>query len=99
AGRSGLRSERLCCKTKHMGRPRKYSNRMTRTLTLRVPDDQYDWVIERAIDFDGDLSAATRDCILAAQTLFKITGARDPHAELQKLLDESEREASREAYF
>ncbi len=84
---------------KTMGRPRKYDSRMTRTLTLRVPDDQYDWVVERAIDFDGDLSATTRDCIAAAQLFYKIIGALEPHTELQSFLDVSERERERDAYF
>jgi hypothetical protein len=72
---------------------------MTRMLTLRVPDEQYDWLMERVLDFEGDLSAATRDAIDAARILYRITGALDPHAELQALLDESDRQAGREAYF
>jgi hypothetical protein len=72
---------------------------MTRMLTLRVPDEQYDWLMDRVLDFEGDLSAATRDAIDAARILYGITGSVDPHAKLQELLDESEREAAREAYF
>jgi hypothetical protein len=82
-----------------MGRPRKYSERMTRTLTLRVPDDLYDWVIELAIDHDGDLSAATRHAITSAQVLEGILRSADPHAALHKLIEDSEREQAREAYF
>jgi hypothetical protein len=82
-----------------MARPRKYKERMTRTLTLRVPDDLYDWVIELAVDHDGDISAATRYAIVSAQTLEAILRSRDPHTALQKLIDDSEREQAREAYF
>jgi hypothetical protein len=82
-----------------MGRPRKYDERMTRTLTLRVPDDLYDFVIERADLHDGDLSEATRDSLIAARMLFGILGSADPHAALQQVLDDSEREMAREAYF
>jgi hypothetical protein len=82
-----------------MARPRKYTERMTRTLTLRVPDDLYDWVIEVAVDHEGDLSAATRHAITSAQILDGILSSADPHAALQELIDNSEREQAREAYF
>jgi hypothetical protein len=72
---------------------------MTRTLTLRVPDDLYDWVIEVAVDHEGDISAATRHAILSAQTLEAILRSPDPHDALQKLMDDSEQEQAREAYF
>ena len=39
---------------------------MSRSLGLRLPDAQYDWLVERAICFEGDLSEATRDAIDAA---------------------------------
>jgi hypothetical protein len=72
---------------------------MTRTLTLRVPDDLYDFVIEQATLNEGDLSEATRDALSAAQLFYRIAGAPDPHAVLQEILDNSEREKAREAYF
>ena len=72
---------------------------MSRSLGLRLPDDQYDWLMERTIEFDGDLSEATRDAIDAARILYGIFSASDPHAELQKLLDESEHQTAREAFF
>jgi hypothetical protein len=56
-------------------------------------------LIERAIDFDGDLSEATRDAIEAARMLYRIIGSRDPHAELQSILAESEKQAGREAFY
>jgi hypothetical protein len=82
-----------------MARPRKYSERMTRTLTLRVPDDLYDWVIEVAADHEGDISAATRHALTFGRILERILGSRDPHAALQELLDESERTQARDAYL
>jgi hypothetical protein len=84
---------------KTMARPRKYEKRMSRSLGLRLPDDQYDWLMERTAEFEGDLSEATRDAIDAARILYGLFSATDPHAELQKLLDDSERQGIREAYF
>jgi hypothetical protein len=81
-----------------MGRPRKYEERMSRSVGLRLPDGQYNWLIERAVDFEGDLSEATRDAIDAAKLLYEIVGARDPHARLQQILDEAEREQALDAY-
>lgn len=72
---------------------------MTRTLTLRVPDELYDFVIERAILHDGDLSEATRDALDAAQMLYGIVESRDPHGALQEILDETKKQAARDAYF
>lgn len=73
---------------------------MTRTLTLRVPDELYDWLIEQAVDgYDGDLSEATRNILLKSQILDRILFAADPQAELARLLDEAEQEEQREAYF
>jgi hypothetical protein len=72
---------------------------MSRSIGVRLPDAQYDWLVERTIDFDGDMSEATRDAIDAAQLLYEIVRSADPHARLQVVLDESEREAARQAYF
>ena len=82
-----------------MGRPRKYGERMSRSIGVRLPDAQYDWLVERTVDFDGDMSEATRDAIDAARLLYEIVTARDPHARLQAALDEAEQERAREAYF
>ncbi len=81
-----------------MGRPRN-PNRMTRMLTLRVPDEQYDWLMDRVPDYEGDLSAATRDAIDSARVFERIMNSVDPHRALQELLDESLRQEGREAYF
>ena len=85
---------------KTMARPRKFENRMTRTLTLRVPDDLYDFLVQEAVDaHEGDLSAATRQALLNAQVYVRIFESRDPHAEVQAILDEEERQLAREAYY
>ena len=72
---------------------------MSRSIGVRLPDAQYDWLVERTVDFDGDMSEATRDAIDAARLLYEIVDSPDPQARLQVLLDESEREKAREAYF
>src|SRR4051812_40225910 len=82
-----------------MGRPRKYENRMSRSIGLRLPDAQYDWLVERTIDFDGDMSEAVRDAIDAARLLYEVVGSRDPHARLQQLLVDRQEQQAREAYF
>lgn len=83
-----------------MGRPRKYEGRMTRTLTLRVPDELYDWLIQQAVDgHEGDLSEATRSVLIKSQILDRILSARDPQAELKLILEESEEQTGREAFF
>jgi hypothetical protein len=71
---------------------------MSRSLGLRLPDGQYDWLVERTIDFEGDMSEAVRDAIDAAKLLYEIIGSPDPHARLQRVLDDSEREAAQDAY-
>jgi hypothetical protein len=73
---------------------------MTRTLTLRVPDELYDWLIQQAVDgHDGDLSEATRSVLLKSQILDRILLAGDPQAELGRVLAEAEGQEAREAYF
>lgn len=72
---------------------------MSRSLGVRLPDAQYDWLVERAIDNGGDMSEAVRDAIDAARILYDIVGARDPHGKLQALIAASEEEAGREAFF
>ena len=73
---------------------------MTRTLTLRVPDELYDWLVEQAIDgYDGDLSEATRRALLNGRILDRILYGGDPQAELQLLLREVAEQSAREAYF
>jgi hypothetical protein len=71
---------------------------MTRTLTLRVPDELYEWLIDRVDGFDGDLSATTRDAIDGGRLLYEVIHASDPHAKLQAVLDAAKEEQAREAY-
>jgi hypothetical protein len=86
---------------KNMGRPRKPpTERLTRTITGRVTDEQYDELVDDAAHmYDGDLSKALRGALDAAAVLQEILMARDPHAALADLLERSEEEAAREAYF
>ena len=78
-----------------MGRPRKL-DKMTRVVTARVTDDQWDWLAERAIELhDGDLSKAVRDGLLLGQVMVDILSARDPAAALSEFLRRSEEEQGR----
>jgi hypothetical protein len=79
-----------------MGRPRKL-DRLTRTITARVPDDQYDWLVEDAVNFrDGDLSRALRYAIATAMTFERVLGSRDPLAELTAIIRRGEEEDARQ---
>ena len=78
-----------------MGRPRKL-DKMTRVVTARVTDDQWDWLAERAIELhDGDLSKAVRGGLLLGQVMADILSARDPAVALSEFLRRSEEERSR----
>ncbi|MFO7572725.1 MAG: hypothetical protein R6W48_09035 [Gaiellaceae bacterium] len=79
-----------------MGRPRKEFHRLTRTLTVRVEDDQYDWLVERATDEWGDMSKAVRSALESARVMEQLLAADDPEAEFRALLERSEEEAARE---
>jgi hypothetical protein len=97
---SPVDGDRVMLYNETMGRPRKFENRMTRTLTLRVPDDLYDWLIDQAVDgHDGDLSEATRSALLKSQILDRILSSRDPKVELEQVLAESLEQEGLEAYF
>jgi hypothetical protein len=81
-----------------MGRPRKDpKDRLTRTITARVSDDQFDWLIERMDE--GEFSASLREAIDLARTFEGILAKPDPVAALRKILEQSEAEAARQAYF
>jgi hypothetical protein len=83
-----------------MGRPRKYPERMSRLVQTRVTDEQYDWLIEQAVDWhDGELSAAVRSAIEGSQVLDKILNSADPVSELRQLLGRREQQEAREVYF
>ena len=69
-----------------MGRPRKpETERLTRTITARVTDEQYDALVEDAVDeYEGDLSKALRGALDAA---------------LAENINRRGREEARELYF
>jgi hypothetical protein len=79
-----------------MARPRKEFHRLTRTLTVRVEDEQYDWLVERAIEEYGDMSKAVRSALDSAQVMERLLAADDPAAEFRELLARSEEEGARE---
>jgi hypothetical protein len=72
---------------------------MSRMIQARVTDPQYDWLFERAIDEEGDMSAAIRGALDLARIFADLLYSPDPHGRLQALLDEAEQEMAREAYF
>ena len=79
-----------------MGRPRKEFHRLTRTLTVRVEDDQYDWLVDRAIDEWGDMSKAVRSALDSARVMERLLLADDPLAAFRDLLERSEEQGARE---
>ena len=83
-----------------MGRPRKDpKDRLTRTITARVSDDQYDWLIEGLDEDEREFSVTVRNAIDSARDFERIRRSKDPHAELQRLLDAYEENEAREAYY
>jgi hypothetical protein len=82
-----------------MGRPRKApEDRLSRGITARLSDDQYEWLIERIDENAPGLSESLRDAIDLAQVFERILLSADPVKALRKLLAESERDAAREAH-
>jgi hypothetical protein len=73
-----------------MGRPRKEFHRLTRTVTVRVEDEQYDWLVERAIDEHGDMSKAVRGALEAARVMEQLLGSADPVGEFTAMLRRTE---------
>jgi hypothetical protein len=81
-----------------MGRPRKDpKDRLTRTITARVSDEQFDWLIERMDE--GEFSASLRNAIDLARVFEQILSDRDPTKRFKQLLEDNKKEAAREAYF
>ena len=81
-----------------MGRPRKIPrDRLTRTITARVSDEQFDWLIERMED--GEFSASVRDALDSARLFERILISPEPIAALRKVLKERDAAAAREAYY
>jgi hypothetical protein len=79
---------------------------MSRMIQARVSDEQYDWLIERAIDEQGDMSAAVRergdmsaairDTIDMARIFVDLLRAQDPPEALRDFLKRSEEEQAQE---
>jgi hypothetical protein len=87
---------RFCCITNtDMGRPRD-PNRMSRMVQARVTDEQYDWLIERAVDEEGDMSKALRDTFDSARIFHDLLAKADPPKALREFLKRSEQEQARE---
>jgi hypothetical protein len=81
-----------------MGRPRKHPrDRLTRTITARVSDEQFDWLIERMDD--GEFSASLRNTIDLARVFEVILQDRDPAERFKQFLEDSEKAEARQAYF
>jgi hypothetical protein len=82
-----------------MGRPRKEFHRLTRTITARVLDEQYDWLVEQAIaDQHGDLSKSIRDAIESARVMETLLNDPDPLERFKEMLERSESEALRDEF-
>jgi len=69
---------------------------MSRVITARLGDPQYDWLIERAVEEEGDMSWALRDAVDAAQIFYDLLKADDPPEALRDFLRHSEEEQTRE---
>lgn len=84
-----------------MGRPRKpEAERLTRTITARVTDEQYDALVGDAVDdYEGDLSKALRGALDASADLSTILSSLDPHAALAEIINRRGQEEARELYF
>jgi len=83
-----------------MGRPRKApEDRLSRGITARLSDDQYQWLIQRIDEDAPGLSESLRDAIDLAQLFERILLSADPVKALRKLLAEREKDAARQAYY
>jgi hypothetical protein len=81
-----------------MGRPRKDpKDRLTRTITARVSDEQFDWLIDHMDE--GDFSASIRNAIDLAQMFVEVLNDRDPTKRFERLLADREAYEARHAYF
>jgi hypothetical protein len=81
-----------------MGRPRKDpKDRLTRTITARVSDEQFDWLIDQMDE--GDFSASIRSSIDLARLFIEVLHAPDPRKRFEQLLADREAYEARQAYF
>jgi len=65
---------------------------MSRVIQARVTDGQYEWLIERADEEEGDMSAAIRGVIDMARVLNDVLHTADPPEALRELLKRSAEE-------
>jgi hypothetical protein len=65
-------------------------------IQARVTDTQYDWLVERATDEEGDLSKALRDAVDSARIFHEMLQKADPPGALREMLKRSEQEQARE---
>jgi hypothetical protein len=69
-----------------MGRPRKL-DKMTRVVTARVTDEQFDFLAERAVHhYGGDLSQAVREAVVFAEEFLKLFDAEDVNSAFRDML-------------
>jgi len=69
---------------------------MSRMIQARVTDPQYDWLVERAIAEEGDMSAAIRGTIDLARIFTDLLHSTDPPKALKEFLRHSHEEQLRE---
>ena len=69
---------------------------MSRMIQARVTDPQYDWLVERAIDNEGDMSAAIRDTIDKGRIFDDLLHSPDPPKAFRDFLRHSREEQLRE---
>ena len=69
---------------------------MSRMVQARVTDEQYDWLIERAVDEEGDMSKALRDTVDSARIFHALVATADPPKALREFLKRSEQEQARQ---
>jgi hypothetical protein len=65
-------------------------------IQARVTDTQYDWLVERAIDEEGDLSKALRETVDSARVFHEILQKADPPSALREMLKRSEQDQARD---
>jgi hypothetical protein len=61
-----------------------------------VTDEQYDWLVEFAIEEEGDMSEAIRQTIDMARIFSRIFNSVDPIREVRELLRQRDEDLARE---
>jgi hypothetical protein len=68
---------------------------MSRMVQARVTDEQYDWLVERATDEEGDMSKVLRDAVDMARIFSDMLLKADPPAALREMLERGEQDQAR----